>query len=193
MPSSEPTAEQRELVLEMTRVFDAPRELVFLIWKEPEHMVRWHGPEGMVLLSCEIDFRVGGKWRRCMSSGAGHEHWIHGEYREIVEPSRLSFSYVNEHDGFETIVTTDFVEEAGKTRMFFRQTPFISREERDEHGWGWMSGFGLFAKYLEEFSDDDWRPKGRPRRDGVDEDYAAARERQRAPAPGGKDHQEEER
>lgn len=176
--SSEATAEQRELVLEIDRVFDAPRELVWRLWRDPEHMVRWHGPEGHALLECDIDFRVGGKWRRCMSNGPGHAHWISGEYLEIDEPGRLSFTYINAHDGFETVVTMDFLAlEDGRTRMLFRQTPFISREERDGHGWGWTSGFELFGRYLLLFSDEDWRPKGRPRSDGVAEDIAAARRR----------------
>ena len=46
------------------------------------------------------------------------------------------------------------------------QTPFISREERDAHGWGWRSAFALFEHYLAQFTDDDWGPKGRPRSDG---------------------------
>ena len=176
--NSSATAEQRDLVLEIDRVFDAPRALIWRLWRDPEHMVRWHGPEGYALVDCDIDFRVGGKWRRCMSNGPGHAHWISGEYLEIEEPGRLSFTYVNEYDGFETVVTMDFLEvEGGRTRMLFRQTPFISKEERDGHGWGWDSGFEVLARYLEQFIDEDWRPKGRPRSDGVAEDIAAARRR----------------
>lgn len=177
--SNEATAEQRELALEIDRVFEAPRELVWLLWRDPEHMVRWHGPEGFSLLACDMDFRVGGTWRRCMSNGPGYTHWISGKYLEIVEPSRLSFTYVNAYDGFETVVTMDFVAlDNGRTRMLFRQTPFISREERDGHGWGWTSGFELFARYLQLFGGDkDWRPKGTPRSDGVAEDIEAARRR----------------
>lgn len=177
--NSEVTGEQRELVLEIDRVFEAPRELVWRLWRDPEHMVRWHGPEGYALLECDIDFRVGGKWRRCMSNGPGHAHWISGEYLEIDEPGRLSFTYINAYDGFETVVTMDFIELAdGRTRMLFRRTPFISAGERDGHGWGWRSGFELLSRYLLLFmDDDDWRPKGRPRSDGVAEDIAAARGR----------------
>lgn len=178
MPSSEATAEQRALVLEIDRVFAAPRELVWRLWRDPEHMVRWHGPEGYALIACDIDFRVGGKWRRCMSNGPGHQHWISGEYLEIEEPHRLSFTYINEYDGFETVVTMDFLDEPdGRTRMLFRQTPFISREERDGHAWGWKSGFDVFDRYVALFIDEDWRPKGRPRSDGVAEDFAAAKAR----------------
>jgi uncharacterized protein YndB with AHSA1/START domain len=178
MPSNSATAEQRELVLEIDRIFEAPRELVWRLWRDPEHMVRWHGPEGYALKACEMDFRVGGKWRRCMSMHPGHEHWISGEYLEIVEPERLSFTYINAFDGFETVVTMDFSEIApGRTRMLFRQTPFISREERDAHGWGWRSGFELFAHYLAAFTNEDWRPTGRPRIEGVAADIIAARQR----------------
>jgi uncharacterized protein YndB with AHSA1/START domain len=177
--SSSATAEQLALVLNIDRVFDAPRELVWRLWRDPEHMIRWHGPEGYALLECDIDFRVGGRWRRCMSNGPGHQHWIHGEYLEIEEPGRLSFTYINDADGFETVVSMDFREaDGGRTRMLFEQTPFLNREERDGHGWGWNSGFDTFAKYLLLFEDDDWRPKGRPRSDGVTEDLAAAQERQ---------------
>ncbi len=118
-------------------------------------------PEGYALLECDIDFRVGGKWRRCMEQRPGHAHWISGEYLEIEEPSRLSFTYINAYDGFETVVTMDFIELAdGRTRMLFRQTPFISREEHEGHGWGWASSFELFGRYLLLFMDDDWRPQG---------------------------------
>ena len=165
MRNNEATAEQQALVVEIERVFDAPRELVWRMWHDPEHMVRWHGPEGCALLECDLDFRVGGKWRRLMSSGPGHRHVISGEYLEIEEPRRLSFTYINAYDGFETVVTMDFRDEAGKTRMLFRQTPFISRDERDGHAGGWGSGFDCFARYLALIEGEDWSPRGRPRSD----------------------------
>jgi uncharacterized protein YndB with AHSA1/START domain len=161
--NSSATAEQRALVLEIDRMFDAPRELVWRMWRDPEHMVRWHGPEGYALLECELDFRVGGKWRRCMSNGPGHAHWIHGEYLEIEEPSRLSFTYINAFDEFETVVTMEFLDVGGRTRMLFRQTPFVSREERDNHGWGWASSFDCLAGYLERVVGSDGSPQGQPR------------------------------
>ena len=108
MPRTEVTPEQADLVLEIDRVFVAPRELIWRLWRDPEHMVRWHGPEGFWLTHCESDFRVGGNWRRCMSHAPGHEHWISGTYLEIEEPSRLRFTYVNAYDGFETEVKKYF-------------------------------------------------------------------------------------
>jgi len=178
MPSNEATAEQRALILEIDRTFDAPRELVWRLWRDPDHMVRWHGPEGCALIECDSDFRVGGKWRRCMSSGPGHRHLIFGEYLELEEPRRLSFTYINAYDSFESIVAMEFLEApGGRTRMLFRQTPFISADERDGHGWGWQSGFDCVSEYLTRFIDDDWSPKGRRRSPGVAADLEAARRR----------------
>lgn len=165
-------------VLAFTRTFDAPRALVWRMWQDPEHMVRWHGPEGFWLTHCELDFRVGGKWRRCMSRAADHAHWIYGEYLEIREPERLQFTYINDFDEHEMVVTLDFAERDGKTIMTFHQAPFISVEERNSHGWGWNSGFDLFAAYLLLSKAADGRVVGRPRIDGVAADILAVKERQ---------------
>jgi uncharacterized protein YndB with AHSA1/START domain len=54
----------RELTI--TRIFDAPRELVFRAWTTPEHLMRWFAPNGFTVPSCEVDFRVGGKYRLCL-------------------------------------------------------------------------------------------------------------------------------
>lgn len=178
MPNTDATAEQLTLALDIDRVFAAPRELVWRLWSDPEHLVRWHGPEGCALSECEQDFRAGGSWRRTMTAGPGHAHVIFGEFIEVDKPRRLSFTYTNERDGFETIVTMDFLEQPdGTTRLLFRQTPFISRGERDGHGRGWNSSFDLLSRYLVLLAGHDWGPRGRPRIDGVAEDFAAAKAR----------------
>jgi|SRR5882724_12128595 len=173
------TALQAERVLALTREFDAPLALVWRMWRDPEHMVRWHGPEGYWLTHCEIDFRVGGKWRRCMSLAPDHAHWIYGTYLEIDAPRRLRFTYINDYDpAEETVVTLDFEERDGKTIMHFRQAPFVSDEELMGHDWGWESSLRLLAEYLTKVIENDGKPIGRPRRDGVAEDIIAARKRQ---------------
>ena len=178
MPASSEAREYAaDEVLCFEREFDAPLALVWKLWKDPEHMVRWHGPEGYWLTHCEIDFRVGGKWRRCMSRAADHAHWIYGQYLEIDEPRRLVFTYINDFDPFETVVELDFSEQNGKTLMRFRQAPFPTVEERDSHGWGWTSGFGLFASYLAKIKAADGKLVGWPRRDGLAEDIVALRKR----------------
>jgi uncharacterized protein YndB with AHSA1/START domain len=163
--------------LDLVRTFDAPRALVWKMWQDPEHMVRWHGPEGFWLDDCEIDFRVGGKWRRTMSHSPGHAHLIYGTYLEIEEPSRLSFTYINGYDEFEMVVTLDFAEVDGRTVMHFKQAPFVSDEERSSHGWGWESGLSLLAAYVIKVKAAGGEPVGRPRKDGVAEDIIAARRR----------------
>ncbi len=86
-------AMEPELVI--TRVFDAPRELVFECWTEPEHLQHWQGaPRGFTVTSYESDIRPGGFFRICMRSPEGVDSWLEGGYREIVKPERLVFTHV---------------------------------------------------------------------------------------------------
>ena len=109
----------------ITRVFDAPRSLVFKIWTQPPHMKHWWGPRGYTTLSCEIDLRPGGAWRVASRHTDGSETAEQGVFREIVEPERLVFTHAWEDEegkpGHETLVTVTFVEQDGKTRLTFHQ------------------------------------------------------------------------
>ncbi len=153
--STEPGKELR-----ITRVFDAPREMVFEVWTKPEHQGHWMGPKSFTVPSCEIDFRVGGAYRTCIVDPEGTEYWMRGIYREIVVPEKLVFTFAWEEDGergMENIVTLRFFDEggktggkaSGKTRFEFLQTPFRSVEERDSHDGGWTQCFERLAAYLE--------------------------------------------
>ena len=88
---------QRELVI--TRVFDAPRALVFKAWTEPDRLVRWWGPQGFTTPFCTMDLRPGGAVRFCMRSPEGTDHWLQGVYREIVAPERLVCTWAWEDAG----------------------------------------------------------------------------------------------
>lgn len=136
-----------DLVLEITRVFAAPRELLFKVWSRPEHTVRWWGPDGFRLSHCQMDFRVGGNWRFCMSR-PGRDHWIHGTYQEIAPPERLSFTYTNDADGHSMLVEIEFIALGEETEMRFRQSEFLNVAERDGHRFGWSSTFELLDTYL---------------------------------------------
>jgi uncharacterized protein YndB with AHSA1/START domain len=68
----------------VTRVFDAPRELVWKAWTDPKYVMQWWGPKGFTAPFCEMDFRVGGKFLYCMRAPDGQEFWNGGEYHEIV-------------------------------------------------------------------------------------------------------------
>ncbi len=77
--------EPADRVLVITRVFDAPRELVFKAWTEPEHMARWFGPAGFTSKVLKHDLRPGGSYRIHMLGPDG-DHWTQGVYREVVPP-----------------------------------------------------------------------------------------------------------
>ena len=82
-------AEPAERILTITRVFDAPRALVFKVWTQPEHLAHWWGPRGFSLPTCQLDLRPGGAYRFQMKSPTGDIVWWHGVVREIVEPERI--------------------------------------------------------------------------------------------------------
>lgn len=131
--------------LTMTRVFDAPRELVWKVWTDPEHAIHWWGPRWHSARHIEMDVRPGGKWRNCLRSAeTGEDLWHHGVFKEVVPPERLVFTFAWEAEGergLETLVTATFIDENGKTRMKFHHAPFQSIEERDGHNGGWTSTF----------------------------------------------------
>ena len=73
----------------VTRIFDAPRELVWKAWTDPKYVMQWWGPKGFTAPVCKIDFRVGGKFLFCMRTPDGQEGWNGGEYHEIVPYERI--------------------------------------------------------------------------------------------------------
>ena len=75
--------------LVMTRVFDAPRDLVWKAWTDPEHAKRWWGPKNFTAPYIKIDLSVGGKYLFCMRSPDGKDYWTTGVYREIKKPERI--------------------------------------------------------------------------------------------------------
>jgi uncharacterized protein YndB with AHSA1/START domain len=145
-------AQERERELVITRIFDAPRHLVFQAWTEPDRAARWWGPQGFVTTYCNMDVRPGGVFRVCMRSPAGAEHWKQGVYREVVEPERLVFTFAWEDaegkPGHQTLVTLTFAEHGNKTELTLHQAVFESVSRRDEHRAGWASTLERFAEYL---------------------------------------------
>ena len=138
--------------LTITRLFDAPRELVWAAWTEPEQITRWLGPKGWTAHSGGGDLRPGGAWRSCIRSPQGEDLWASGEYREIDPPSRLVFTYAWESPAGErnreTLITIGFAESAGKTHMTFTQQGLESAESRDGHESGWSQAFDDLAAHL---------------------------------------------
>ncbi|MFI5014533.1 MAG: SRPBCC domain-containing protein [Hyphomicrobiales bacterium] len=147
------TAEAAERELVITRVFDAPRELVFKAWTDPAQARHWMGPRGFTATHAEGELRPGGAWRACLRRDeTGEELWQGGVYREVVEPERLVFTFAWDGEdgrpGHETLVTITFAEQAGKTSMTFRQAVFETVAQRDGHLGGWTNTFERLAEQL---------------------------------------------
>ena len=158
------TPAERELVI--SRVFDAPRELVFKTWTEPEHFVRWWGPKDYTTPFCKIDLRPGGVMHHCMRSPDGRDIWSKGVFREIVVPERLvltdSFADAQgnvvpaAHYGMspdwplEALVTVTFDEHAGgkKTKLTVRHAGIPPGADRDGAQQGWSESLERLAEYL---------------------------------------------
>ncbi|MFL6121731.1 SRPBCC domain-containing protein [Actinophytocola sp.] len=135
-----------DLDLTITRVFDAPRELVFEVWTNPDQLAKWFGPTGFTAEACTVKLAEGGQWRACIRNSAeGVERWVGGVYHEIDRPARLAFSFAWEEPkgtpGHDTLVTITFDDRDGKTEMTFHQAIFESVEDRDGHQDGWRSTF----------------------------------------------------
>ena len=143
-----------ERVLVLTRVLDAPRDLVFKVWTQPEHLVRWWGPKGFTLPSCRLEFRTGGAYRYLMRGPDGVDHRLVGVFREIVPPERLVFTFAWEDEGGklgpETLVTLTFAEQGAKTKLTLHQAVFESVTARDLHGEGWNGALDCLADYVKQ-------------------------------------------
>ena len=118
--------------IEMTRTFDAPRELVYEACTQPRHMAQWWGPRGYTLPVCEMDVRTGGTYRFVQRGTDGSEHPFHGEFREVAPPSRLVMTQI--YDPFpqsQVVVTISFDDLGnGRTRLSEHML-FDSIESRD--------------------------------------------------------------
>jgi uncharacterized protein YndB with AHSA1/START domain len=130
--ANEPVSE-REVTI--TRVFDAPARLLFEAYSKPEHIMQWFGPKGWPVTLCEMDFRVGGRFRFAMTGPSGRQNTpFGGEYLEIIPDHKIVYD-----NGFETkgagrmVVTVTFDElEHGQTRLTI-QTVFESIAMRNSH------------------------------------------------------------
>lgn len=132
---------ENEKVLVLERVFDAPRELVFAMYKDPEHLKRWWGPRGWEVPVCNVDFRPGGVWHYCMkcvdpNQGQffGMESWGKGLYKEIVEPEKIVYTdYFSDAEGNlnqdmpATEATLEFIDLGGRTKLVSR-SEYVSAE-----------------------------------------------------------------
>jgi uncharacterized protein YndB with AHSA1/START domain len=132
------TPSDREVVL--TRVFDAPKELVFTALTTPELLKRWFGPHGWNLVVCDVDLKVGGAWRFVLEGPDGRSMGMSGKYLEIVPSERTVHTEAFDEYPGDSVVTTVLTEEDGKTTLT-GTVLYESKEVRDavvesgmEHG-----------------------------------------------------------
>ena len=120
-----------ETEIRLTRLFDAPRTLVFEAMVKPEHIRRWWGAlgDGYSVPVCEVDLRVGGAWRFVNRHPKG-EVAFHGVYREITPPGRLVYTELMEPFPDGSLVTVVLTEERGKTHMSVTAS-YPTKEVRD--------------------------------------------------------------
>jgi uncharacterized protein YndB with AHSA1/START domain len=146
-----PVFAERELTI--TRVFDAPRALVFQAWTDPKHLAQWWGPNGFTNPVCEIDARVGGAIRIHMRGPDGVIYKMRGEVRELVPLERLVFSNVAldnaENPILKGLTTVTFAEEAGKTRLVVQTRAAAVVEYAVAHIKGMEAGWTQSIERLE--------------------------------------------
>jgi uncharacterized protein YndB with AHSA1/START domain len=162
MPDAQTTDAGRELVI--TRIFDAPRALVWKAWTEPERFMRWWGPKIFTSPSCRIDLRVGGTYLWCMRWPDGRENYTTGEYLEIIPHERLVFTdsfadadgnvVPSTHYGMDADiplvmqVTVTFEDDGDRTRMTLTHGDLPSGEMSEMTSQGWNESFDKLADSL---------------------------------------------
>ncbi len=148
----------------IVRLFDAPRELVWRAWTDPEFVMRWWGPKNFTSPSCKIDLRVGGSYLYCMRSPDGKDYWSTGIYREIKKPERIvcTDSFADEkgnvvpatHYGMspdfpaEMLMTATFEIQAGRTRLTLRHAGIPAGGMSDLTRGGWNESLDKFASIV---------------------------------------------
>jgi uncharacterized protein YndB with AHSA1/START domain len=125
MPAAADVKSEREIAA--SRTFDAPRELVWKMWTDPEHLVKWWGPNGFRVTTKTVDIRPGGEWVFTMHGPDGTDYFNHIIFRDLVKPERIAYSHVS-GPLFESTVT--FTEHGGKTTVDVRME-FETAELRD--------------------------------------------------------------
>jgi len=139
------TKESSEWDLVLTRVFDAPRELVFRAWTETSHVAQWWGPKGFTNPVCEMDLRAGGKLRIHMRAPDGVVYPMTGVFEEIVAPERLVFvSSALDGDGksmFDVLNTVSFAEQRGRTELTLRARVINATAQAPQYLKGMQAGW----------------------------------------------------
>ena len=166
---NKPATQPAERPFTISRVFDAPRALVWKAWTERDRLMQWFGPKGFTMTAATLDLRSGGVFHYCLRSPDGKEMWGKFVYREIVAPERIVLvnSFSDAKGGLtrhpmsptwplEMLSTTTFVEHEGKTTLTVLWAPLNPTEEerktfdaaQDGMRQGWTETMDQLAAYL---------------------------------------------
>ena len=146
----------------ITRIFDAPREIVWKAWTDPQYVMQWWGPKGFTSPACKMDFREGGKFLCCMRTPDGQEFWNGGEYHEIVPHEKIVSSmyfsdsngnkveaaaYGIEHEAIEDAYDVVTFEDlgGGKTKLTFVGNETMENAKSSGQAEGWDQILDKFA------------------------------------------------
>jgi uncharacterized protein YndB with AHSA1/START domain len=144
---------EREITL--TRVYDAPRALVFKAWTDPQQLARWWGPKMFTNPVCEVDARPGGKLRIVMRAPDGNDYPMRGVFQEVVVPERLVFTNIavdaQDQPIIEGLTTVLFAEEGGKTRVTVQTRGTAKVDYARQYLQGMEMGWSQSLEKLAEF------------------------------------------
>jgi len=151
---------EQNIKLQLTRVFNAPREMVFKAWTDANQFTQWFGAaacDGAELRSVKLDPRVGGKYRLQVRRPDGEYFTTVGVYREVKPPERLVFTWAFEKDGSgdeygeveppEMLVTVELKAHGKQTELVLTHEKFASVESRDRHQEGWARCLDSLGKF----------------------------------------------
>lgn len=148
----------------ITHLFDAPRELVFNAWTDPEQLKHWYAPDGCTIVFKSIDVRVGGKFHSCIHDPLHGDCWIKGLYQEVTFPEKLVFSMILSNEQGDTVsaseankpddwpqalITTVIFTPAGKqTKVTLHQTVPAAEAKKTGAYQSWLKMFALLNNIL---------------------------------------------
>src|SRR5690242_6143914 len=117
---TKPDTSDREIV--QTRLLNAPRELVYKVWTDPEHLVHWHAPDGFTITNKQFELKPGGMWRFTMHGPDGTDYENKIVFIELNEPELLIYKHAGEeaHEAINFHVTVTFEKEGNKTLLTMR-------------------------------------------------------------------------
>lgn len=155
------TVKGNNIKLQLTRVFEAPREMVFKAWTDANQFQQWFGAaacDGSSLQSVKLDARTGGRYRLKVRRADGEFWTTVGTFREVKQPERLVFTWQFEKDGSgddygeveppEMLVTVEFKARGKQTELTLTHENFASAESRDRHQDGWTRCLSELGKFV---------------------------------------------